>query len=251
MATQFSDHFSAVAGRYADFRPHYPGALFDYLATLAFSDSVVWDCAAGSGQATIDLAKRFRKVIATDGSTEQIGSAPRLDNVEYRVALAEQSGLPDRSIDLITVAQALHWFNLDQFFAEAKRVLRPAGVLAVWVYATNQLENKTLDEIVQDYYSNVVGPYWPPERKMTETGYRTIAMPFTEIEPPEFRMEVLWSLGQLLGYFSSWSATNRYIKATGRNPLEPLADALAKAWGNPNTPQRVVWPLSLRVGHKA
>jgi len=250
MATQFSDHFSAVAGRYADFRPRYPKALFDYLATLASQDSVIWDCAAGSGQATIDLAARFRKVIATDGSAQQIGSAPPRDNVEYRVALAEQSGLPDVSIDLITVAQALHWFNLDQFFAEAKRVLRPAGVLAVWVYATNQLENKAVNEIVQDYYSNVVGPYWPPERKMTETGYRTITIPFAEIAPPEFRMEVCWTLGQLLGYFSTWSATNRYIKANGRNPLEPLADALAKAWGDPNTPQRVVWPLSLRVGLK-
>jgi SAM-dependent methyltransferase len=170
--------------------------------------------------------------------------------VEYRVALAEQSGLPDLSIDLITVAQALHWFNLDQFFAEAKRVLKPAGVLAVWVYATNLLENKAVNEIVQDYYSNVVGPYWPPERKMTETGYRTITMPFTEIAPPEFRMEVRWTLGQLLGYFSTWSATNRYIKANGRNPLEPLADALEKPWGDPNAPQQVVWPLSLRVGHK-
>jgi len=250
MATQFSDHFSGVAGRYADFRPHYPAALFDYLATLVPRDSVVWDCAAGSGQATIDLAKRFAKIIATDGSAEQIGSAPRRDNVEYRVALAEQSGLPNTSIDLITVAQALHWFKLDQFFAEAKRVLKPVGVLAVWVYATNQLESEAVDEIVQDYYSNVVGPYWPPERKMTETGYRTITMPFAEISPPEFRMEVRWTLGQLLGYFSTWSATNRYIKANGRNPLEPLADALAKAWGDPNTPQRVVWPMSLRVGHK-
>jgi SAM-dependent methyltransferase len=224
--------------------------LFDYLATLAPRDSVVWDCAAGSGQATIDLAARFRKIIATDGSAEQIGSDPRRDNVEYRVALAEQSGLPDMSIDLITVAQALHWFKLDQFFAEAKRILKPAGLLAVWVYATNQLENKAVNEIVQDFYSNVVGPYWPPERKMTETGYHTITMPFTEIPPPEFRMEVRWTLGQLLGYFSTWSATNRYIKAKSRNPLEPLADALAKAWGDPNEPQRVVWPLSLRVGYK-
>jgi ubiquinone/menaquinone biosynthesis C-methylase UbiE len=249
MSADFHDHFSNVARRYADFRPHYPSALFNYLATLAPRDSLVWDCAAGSGQATIDLAARFDKVIATDASAEQIASAPRSDNVEYRVALAEQSGLPDESISMITVAQALHWFDRDRFFAETKRVLRAGGILAVWTYATNHVEGEEVNSIVQDFYSNIVGPYWPPERKMTETGYRTIDLPFVEIAPlPSFRMEAGWDLDQLLGYFSTWSSTNRFIAATGRNPIECLAQSLAKVWGDPKSPRLVVWPLSLRVG---
>jgi ubiquinone/menaquinone biosynthesis C-methylase UbiE len=221
--------------------------LFDYLTTLAPRDSVVWDCAAGSGQATIDLGQRFEKVIATDASAEQIASAPRRDNVEYRIALAEQSGLPDKSVELITVAQALHWFNHERFFNEVRRVLKPGGVLAVWVYATNLLEDDRVNAIVQDYYSTVVGPYWPPERKMTEEGYSTIILPFSEVKTPSFRMEARWRLDQLLGYFSTWSATNRYIKAKGGNPLEPLRETLAEVWGEPDATRLVVWPLTLRV----
>src|SRR5262245_42473803 len=189
MTQTFHDHFSAVARRYADFRPHYPPALFDYLTTLVPRSATVWDCAAGSGQATLDLSSRFARVIATDASAEQIGSATPQHNVEYRVALAEQSGLPEASVNLVTVAQALHWFDHDRFFLEVKRVLSPGGVLAVWVYATNQLEDEAVNRIVQDYYSNIVGQYWPPERKLTETGYRTITLPFIEIAPPSFRME--------------------------------------------------------------
>ena len=249
MSQLFSDHFSIVAQRYADFRPHYPAALFDYLATLVPQGSTVWDCAAGSGQGTLDLAERFNKVIATDGSAQQISSAPQRDNVEYRVALAERSGLSRASIDLITVAQALHWFERARFFAEVKRVLKPGGALAVWVYATNQVENEAINQIVQDFYSNVVGPYWPPERRLTEDGYGTITLPFTEIPTPSFRMEVRWTLEQLLGYFSTWSATNRFIKATGCNPLEPLAARLAQVWGDQNLTQSIVWPLTLRVAY--
>jgi ubiquinone/menaquinone biosynthesis C-methylase UbiE len=250
MSAAFHDHFSSVATRYADFRPHYPAALFDHLATLVPRDAVVWDCAAGSGQATVDLAARFGRVIATDGSAEQVSSAPRRENVEYRVVLAEHSGLGDGSVGLVTVAQALHWFKHEQFFAEVTRVLKPGGYLAVWVYATNRIQGQAVDALVQDYYSNVVGPYWPPERRMTEEGYKTIALPFPEISTPPFRMEVRWTLDQLLGYFSTWSATNRFIKATGQNPIGPLHEALSKVWGNPNSRRQVIWPLTFRVARK-
>jgi ubiquinone/menaquinone biosynthesis C-methylase UbiE len=250
MSATFHDHFSGIAKRYADFRPHYPAALFDYLATLVPRDSVVWDCACGNGQATLDLAERFEKVIATDASREQIESAKRHSMVEFRVAPAEQSGLPDESATLITVAQAVHWFNFDRFYAEAKRVLRPDGIMAIWAYGVNDVEGEAVNGIVQDYYSNTVGPYWPPERRLVEEGYRTIPFPFTEIVPPQIRMESRWTLEQLLGYFSTWSATNRYIKANGRNPLEPLSAALSKAWGDPEAPRLIVWPLSLRLGRQ-
>lgn len=246
---KFHDHFSGVANRYADFRPHYPAALFDYLATLVPRDAQVWDCAAGNGQASHDLATRFRHVIATDASKEQIASATPRANIEFRVAPAEQSGLPNASLDLITVAQALHWFDMN-FFAEAERVLKPDGVLAVWAYGINTVEGDAVNRLVQDFYANKVGPYWPPERKLVEEEYRTIRFPFKEITPPAFRMEARWTLAQLLGYFSTWSATNRFIKATGKNPIEPLAESLASVWGDVETPRLVIWPLSVRVSRK-
>ena len=248
MSQSFHDHFSGVANRYADFRPHYPAALFDYLATLVPRSATVWDCAAGNGQATHDLAARFAKVIATDASKEQIASATPNHKVEFRVALAEQSGLADSSVELITIAQALHWFDFEKFYTEARRVLKPNGVLTAWAYGINDVEGDAVNQLVQDFYANVVGPYWPPSRKLIEEGYRTIPFPFTEITPPEFQMEVLWTLEQLLGYFSTWSATNRFIKATGRDPLKPLSVELTRVWGDVNFPRLVIWPLALRVG---
>jgi len=250
MSQIFQDHFSGIANRYADFRPHYPAALFDYLATLVPRNSLVWDCACGNGQATLDLARRFDRVVATDASREQIASATTHPEVEYRVAPAEQNGLPDASVGLITVAQALHWFDLERFYAEARRVLDSGGVLAAWAYGINEVEGDAVNQLVQDFYTNVVGPYWPPERKLVEEGYRTIAFPFAEIAWPTLRMEARWTLEQLLGYFSTWSATNRFIKATGQNPLEPLATALTQEWGDPQLTRLIVWPLSLRVGRK-
>jgi ubiquinone/menaquinone biosynthesis C-methylase UbiE len=250
MNPSFHDHFSSVANRYADFRPHYPGTLFEYLALVTQNNAVAWDCAAGSGQATLDLAARFDHVVATDASGDQIASAKSHPKIEYRVATAEQSGLPDASVSLITVAQALHWFDLERFFTEAKRVLKPEGVLAVWAYGINQVEGEAVNQLVQEYYSNTVGPYWPPERKLVEDGYRSIPFPFDELAAPAFRMEAHWTLEQLIGYFSTWSATTRYIKATGKNPLEQLTADLARAWGDTESPRPIVWPLSLRVGRK-
>lgn len=248
MTQPFHDHFSGVANRYADFRPRYPSALFDYLATLAPRNSVVWDCACGNGQASFDLAARFDRVVATDASQEQIASAKPHPKIEFRVASAEQSGLPGSSVGLVTVAQAVHWFNLEKFFAEAQRVLAPGGVIAVWAYGINTVEGEAVDGLVQDFYWNTVGPYWPPERKIVEgDGYRALPFPFAEITPPSFVMEVQWTCEQLLGYFSTWSATSRYIKAKGHDPVPLLATDLKRIWPDGQR-RRVVWPLPLRVG---
>jgi SAM-dependent methyltransferase len=250
MAQPFHDHFSSVANRYADFRPHYPAALFDYLATLVPKSSVVWDCACGNGQATLDLAARFDQVIATDASKEQIASATPHPRAEYRVAPAEQSGLPDRSIALITVAQAAHWFDFGRFYAEVDRVLNGNGVIALWTYGVNTVEGDDVNRLVQDFYTNTVGPCWPPERKLVEEEYRTIPFPFAEITPPAFHMEARWTLEQLLGYFSTWSATNRYLKVNRANPIGPLSAALKQVWPDADAPRTVVWPLTLRVGRQ-
>jgi len=246
----FHDHFSAFANRYADFRPRYPVAIFDFLATIVPRTSLVWDCACGNGQATIDLAERFDRVIATDASKEQIASATPHPKIDYRVAPAESSGLVEKSVGLVTVAQAIHWFDFDRFYAEVNRVLAVNGVIAVWAYGIDEVEGEAVNTLAQDYYSNVVGPYWPPERVLVEQGYRTIPFPFTEISAPPFHMEMQWDLDALLGYFSTWSATNRFIQANGYNPIEQLAATLARAWGDVNRPRLIVWPLSLRVGRK-
>ena len=248
MGQKFHDHFSGVAAKYADFRPRYPAVLFDYLGTLAPKDSTVWDCATGNGQAAVDLAARFGRVIATDASQEQIAAATAHAKVEYQVASSEQSGLADGSVALVTVAQAMHWFDLPKFYAEVKRVLRPGGVLAVWAYGINEVEGTAVNALVQDYYVNIVGPYWPPERKLVEEGYRTVPFPFTEIVTPPFRMEARWTCEQLIGYFSTWSATNRFIKAKSFNPLKALAVKLGKVWGEANATRLVTWPLPVRVG---
>lgn len=248
MNAHFQDHFSGVAARYADFRPKYPAALFDYLATLAPAHGTVWDCAAGNGQASFDLVERFQKVIATDASEKQIASAPPHPRIEFRVAPAEQSGLKDDSVDLVSVAQALHWFDLERFYAEVRRVLKPNGILAVWAYGINRVEDEEINKRIYDFYDNTVGPYWPPERRLVEEGYRTIPFPFVEILPPQIHMEARWTLEQLLGYFSTWSATNRYIAATGRNPLESLSNELAPAWGDAKKARLIMWPLSMRIG---
>jgi SAM-dependent methyltransferase len=217
---------------------------------LVPTSSVVWDCGTGNGQAAIDLANRFAKVMATDASREQIASASPHPRVEYSVAPAEQSGLPDASVSLIAVAQALHWFDLHRFYAEANRVLKPGGVLAVWGYGFNQVEGEAANGIVQHFYSTTVGPYWPPERKLIEQGYRPIPFPFVEATPPAFCMEVNWTLDELIGYFSTWSATTRFIKARGFDPLGKLAAELTRVWGDTHTPRRITWTLPMRVGSK-
>lgn len=248
MARPFSDHFSAVARKYAAFRPHYPDALFEFLARLVPGDAVVWDCAAGSGQATVGLARRFARVLATDASAAQLAAAPALPNVEYRVAPAEHSGLPEQSVGLVTVAQALHWFDFDAFHREVRRVLRPGGVFAAWAYGKHQVDDPQIQASLEHFYSTTVGPFWPPERHWVEDGYRTLPFPYQEQSAPTLTLTARWSLPELLGYLSSWSATQRFLETRGHDPIPALAAELTPFWGAPEEPRPLHWPLALRVG---
>lgn len=248
MASNFKDHFSTVAQSYAGFRPRYPAAIFDWLATQVPRSGEVWDCAAGNGQATVDLATRFARVTATDASAAQIAAAAPTAGVEFRVAPAERSGLADQSVDLITVAQAAHWFELDAFYAEVRRVLRPTGVLAIWAYGVQRVEGEEVNQMIQDFYSNIVGPYWPPERQLVEDGYQTLPFPFTPLAAPAFQMEELWSLEQVIGYLGTWSATTRYIQAHQSDPRTRLSAALKAVWGDPARQRKVTWPVAFRAG---
>lgn len=250
MSPSFSDHFSGVAGPYAEFRPRYPEALFDWLADLAPGRDLAWDCATGSGQAALALARRFERVVATDASAEQIAAAPRHPQVDYRVARAESSGLAPASIDLITVAQALHWFDRPAFYGEAARVLQRDGVLAVWTYGHPRLDHPGADAVFREFYSGPVGPYWPPERALVDAGYRTIEFPFPEVDPPNLEMETHWPLAALLGYVATWSATTRFRRSRGLDPVPALGETLARAWGDPAESRRVRWPLAIRAGRR-
>ena len=246
--TASRDHFSAVAPGYAAYRPRYPSALFDFLADHAPSRALVWDCACGNGQATIDLAERFDRVIATDSSAAQIAQAPPHRRIEWRVAPGERSGMADATCDLVTVAQALHWLDIDAFFREAGRVTRSGGLVAVWSYGDVGLDFTEGDALVRRFSRTIVGPYWPPQRRLVDEGYRSITMPFDELEVPEYEMTERWTLEQLVGYAGTWSATSAYRKALNTDPTVDLAERLREVWGDPDSARRVVWPLTVRVG---
>lgn len=244
---EFKDHFSGHAADYAAYRPGYPPELFDFVATLPEKRRLAWDCATGNGQAAVGLAPHFERVIATDASAQQISHAQPHSNVEYRVAPAEQSGLEDGSIDLVTVAQGLHWFDFDRFYEEARRVLAPGGAIAVWTYNLARVSPE-VDEVIDRLAYRIAVSYWPPERRWVDEEYRTIPFPFEEVETPRFEYEAQMDLQRLVLYMRTWSACQRYLKETGKDPIETVREDLAAAWGNPEEARRVHWPVFLRAG---
>lgn len=242
-----SDHFSTMAADYARSRPTYPPDLCAWLAREAPGLDLVWDAGAGNGQASLALAEHFNQVLATDISVEQLKAAPQRDNITYRVG--ELSGLSEASVDLVTVAQALHWFDLDTFYAEVRRVLKPGGLLAVWTYNILTVADQPAINIeLNHFYDDIVGPYWPPDRRHVENGYAELAFPFAPIVTPRFAMQADWSLDQLLGYLKSWSATARMHKATGVNPVDELTRPVREAWGDPGVTRTILWPLTVKAG---
>jgi len=239
--------FTTVAREYAEFRPGYPPELFAWLAGIAPALDAVWDCGCGSGQASVALAGYFARIHATDVAAEQIAAARPHPRVRYSVAPAERSGLADASVDLVTVAQALHWFDVEAFYAEARRVGRPRALLAVWNYPRPRFVDDRLDRVFFDFYSNVVGPYWPAGRRHIEANYTTLPFPFRELPHPEFGLELDWPFEQVIGYVSSWSATAQYRKALGRDPVPLLRESLGAAWPGDGATAQVRIPLGLRV----
>lgn len=243
----FSDHFSGHADVYAQFRPSYPSALFDYLAVHTPHHERAWDCGTGSGQAAVALAGHFSSVVASDPSARQIANARRHARVIYLVATAECPPFSAASCDLITVAQALHWFDIPRFFDAAKRILREGGVMAAWCYELMKITPQ-VDAVVDHYYHAVVGPYWPPQRRLVEEGYRSIEFPFDEWQAPALAIEAELDLPALLGYLDSWSAAQRYRQARGVEPQDVVSAGLLQAWGDPSERRTVRWPVSLRIG---
>jgi SAM-dependent methyltransferase len=243
----FKDHFSGGAAAYAAHRPAYPVALVDFLAAIAPRRSLAWDCGCGSGQLSVLLADRFERVIATDASQDQIANAVPHPNLEYRCAPAESSRLPDAAVDLATAAQAAHWFDLNAYYAEVKRVARPGAIVALVTYGIMTVDDE-VDPVIRHLHANVLAPYWPPERRHVEDGYRSLPFPFDEVPAPKLEIRVDWTLAEVIGYVETWSAVRAMEKAGGRASLEEFRRDLTRAWGAGATVRSVRWPLALRVG---
>lgn len=243
----FQDRFSQVAGGYASYRPRYPRELVEYLESVTARHDTAWDCGCGSGQLAVPLAERFERIIATDASTEQLAKAEAHPRVEYRCATAEASGLANASVDLITVAQAAHWFDRARFYDEVRRVARRGAVVALICYGVHRLDD-AVDPVVQAFYGETLRGYWGPERRHVEEGYRGFEFPFAEFSAPAMELRADWTLPQMIGYIETWSAVWAMVKERGRGALDQLSEDLARVWGPAETVRTVRWPLGVRIG---
>lgn len=242
----FEDHFSKWAEDYARNRPRYPDELFSYLASISPGRKLAWDCGTGNGQAAIKLVDHFERVIATDASSDQLARAIQHERIEYRIEPAEEVTLSAGSIDLITVAIAVHWFDLDRFYQQVRRVLKPEGILAVWSYHLPVIQ-PGIDNILNRFYTSVLSGYWPERFHYVDERYQTLPFPFDELLSPPYEMIAEWDMGQMVGFINTWSATRRYQEKNGFHPLKFVWDDLLKAWGDPEHKWTIHWPIYLRV----
>ena len=244
----FKDHFSGHASDYASARPHYPPALFDWLAAQCKHRTLAWDAGCGNGQAATALAGRFELVFASDPSAEQIAAAELHPRIRYAVEPAERCSLPDGSAALVIVAQAMHWFDAPRFQAEARRVLVPGGLFSAWTYAQSRVTS-AVDAVFDRFHDELLEGYWPAGREHVIDGYRALPFAFSRFaDVPAFEMRCEWTLPQYLAYLRSWSASQRYLRETGNDAIALISPDMSAAWGDPMLRRAVIWPLSLHVG---
>ena len=239
------DNFSEQSATYAQFRPGYPQELFDWLYTHCLHYDTAWDCATGNGQAAIKLSDKFKVVYATDISINQLDNAMQIPNIIYSEGKAEEPEFADNSFDLVTTAQALHWFDHSLFFKAVQRVAKPGALFAGWGYNLPGV-NPAINDILDNFYRNVVGPYWDAERKYVDNEYRDIALPFEEIPCPGFGMSYHWTAEHMIGYLNSWSAVQHYIKKNRSNPTDMIKEQLSIVWGKEE--RMVTFPIFMRAG---
>ncbi len=240
------DLFSKNSDHYARFRPTYPTELFEYILSLVGNNSVAWDCATGNGQFASVLAEHFETVHATDISHNQIKNAIRKENIFYKVEPAEHTSLPDQSLDIITVAQAVHWFDFDKFYAEVNRTLKPNGIIVITGYILPQIDEQ-IDTLIHEFETNFLGDYWDKETLHVDEKYATIPFPYQEIHAPEFFSTLYWSIEQLLGFLNTWSGVRHYIEEHDTNPVTLFEPQFRKFWHG-NEIKEVKFPMLLRIG---
>ncbi|MDX5372261.1 MAG: class I SAM-dependent methyltransferase [Pseudomonadaceae bacterium] len=245
--SEIAQLFGQRADAYASFRPQYPGALFDWLAANSPDRERALDIACGNGQASRPLRQRFDQVLACDGSLEQLRAAPDLAGIDCFAADAEALPLGVQCLDLIVVAQALHWFASPAFFAEVQRLLRPGGLFCAWCYGLLRID-PGLDTALDAFYHDTLRGYWPKGRASIDAGYADIQPPWSRIAVPGFAIELEWNLQQLMGYLSTWSAVQKLEQASGRDPLLALHPRLAALWGDGQQKRFVRWPLHFVAG---
>lgn len=243
---EFKDLFSTQASDYARYRPLYPEALYQYLASLCPRRDLALDVGTGNGQAAAQLAKYFVAVVGTDPSEKQLSQAEARVNLSYLCRTAENSGLEKGSVDLITVAQAFHWFDQLKFFAEVKRIARPGGALAIWTYSLAEID-PAVDAVTSELYQGLLAEYWDPARKLVEQGYANERIPFVELKPPPIAMEAAWTFAEWMGYLGTWSALQKYKQEKGQDPRELVFAEMQRAWGDPAAARRISWPLAIRA----
>ncbi len=239
------DLFSNHAQDYATFRPTYPKELYDFIFSHVEEFELAWDAGTGNGQVARDLSKHFRKVLATDISAKQIENAFYTENIFY-YQVGETTSFPKDSFDLICVAQAIHWFDRDRFYGEVNRVAKPGAIIVVWGYGLLSVDPE-IDLLIHDFYVNIVGPYWDKERNLIDEQYKTISFPFREIETPEFSFSLLWTLGELQGYLTTWSSVQKFMKAKNFNPVEKLIAQIQPKWKSDK--MKINFPFFVRAGY--
>jgi ubiquinone/menaquinone biosynthesis C-methylase UbiE len=246
----FKDNFSKQSDIYVRYRPHYPVDLYAHLSHLTENHELVWDCGTGNGQAAIGLSMFYHHIVATDPSEQQIKHAIQDEKVTYLVEKAERSSLKPESVDLVTIANALHWFDFDAFYTEVHRVLKPTGIVAAWAYGVPSISPE-VNPIIHRFHYHTLDAYWQAENRLVEKDYTTIPFPFEEIKSPTFYYEKPMNLVELIGYLNTWSATQRFIEKNRFNPTEQVYNELKKVWPNDNMEKMLTWKLVLKVGRIA
>jgi SAM-dependent methyltransferase len=242
------DNFSTDSGQYKKYRPTYPRELYEFLISIVADKKIALDCGTGNGQVAHKLSQYFETVYATDISILQIEKATKKQNIVYDIQAAEKTSFPDATFDLITVAQAIHWFNFNDFYREVERTLKKDGILAVFGYGLIKTFNEA-DKIIRRFYTEIVGPYWDIERKYIDDKYESIAFPFKKIEAPEFKIKLNWNFEHLINYLKTWSAVQHYKKDKGHDPIDIIYDDLKKCWGE-EIKHPVEFPIFLMSGKR-
>lgn len=247
MSLQIEPYFSPQSNKYVEFRPEYPASFIERIANLTQGKNLAWDCGTGNGQCARRLKNYFNQVIATDLSADQLSHATPLSGVRFHQSPAESCPTPDSSVDLVTVACAIHWFDRDRFYSEVRRVLKKEGAIAVWTYFMPQVDSG-LDPIIRRYYIDLLAPYYPPQTLLYRNEYRDLDFPFRELKIAPEPIVESWSGDKLLGFMGTWSARMSCLQKGDPDPLALIYPELREAWGNLASEKKVRIPLYARVG---